>query len=307
MNQTVEQILRNYVNYYHNNWDEQLPYVQFAMNNHENASTKKSPAELVFGQIPKLAVDLIKSDDHVPSVDAFLNDLRNSISKAQENITQAQAAQKRNFDNHRRDHKFKIGDMVLLSNRNFRTDNAYRKGARKLRAKFEGPFPITEKIGKDTFRLELPFNWKIHNVFHASLLKPYLPNNDELFPRRNQIPPEPEIINDEEEFEVEEILDVRTRHKKKEYLVKWKNYPQYESTWEPQRNMRHAQQTIRDFERLRRSNGKITHSEGEKMALNSIYSKENIRQSLETKSIKDSAVKERFFRKFNHSNSPHPK
>ena len=59
--------------------------------------------------------------------------------------------------------------------------------------------------------------------YHASLLKPYLRNNDELSPGRNQSPPEPDVINDEEEFEVEEILDVGTRHRKKEYLINGKN------------------------------------------------------------------------------------
>ncbi|KAL2913157.1 hypothetical protein HK105_207398 [Polyrhizophydium stewartii] len=52
----------------------------------------------------------------------------------------------------------------------------------------------------------LPADWGIHNVFHASLLSPYVENT---IPGRVQEPPPPAIIDDEEEWEVEEILDSR--------------------------------------------------------------------------------------------------
>jgi hypothetical protein len=40
--------------------------------------------------------------------------------------------------------------------------------------KQEGPFKIKEVLGLVTYRLKLPTTWKIHNVFHAVLLKPYV-------------------------------------------------------------------------------------------------------------------------------------
>ena len=40
--------------------------------------------------------------------------------------------------------------------------------SRKLADKFVGPFRVLEHVGEVSFKLELPTNWRIHNVFHVS-------------------------------------------------------------------------------------------------------------------------------------------
>ena len=39
-----------------------------------------------------------------------------------------------------------------------------------MKQKREGPFTITEVLGPVTYRLNLLATWRIHNVFHATLL-----------------------------------------------------------------------------------------------------------------------------------------
>ena len=42
--------------------------------------------------------------------------------------------------------------------------------------KCEGPFEIKKVLGPVTYWLKLPDTWKVHNMFHAVLLKPYQEN-----------------------------------------------------------------------------------------------------------------------------------
>ena len=44
---------------------------------------------------------------------------------------------------------------------------------KKISAKFIGPFRIRDAVGAQAYRLALPTTYRIHNVFHVSLLEPY--------------------------------------------------------------------------------------------------------------------------------------
>jgi hypothetical protein len=74
--------------------------------------------------------------------------------------------------------------------------------------KQEGPFKIKEVLRPVTYRLKLPNTWKIHDVFHAVLLKPYVETkvHSENFSR-----PIPDILDGEEFYNMETILKHQRR------------------------------------------------------------------------------------------------
>src|SRR5256885_14668777 len=85
-----------------------------------------------------------------------------------------------------------------------------------------GPLKVLAVVGT-SYRLQLPVTMRIHDVFHPNLLRKAA---EDPLPGQKNEPPEPVIVDDEEEWEVDDILDSRRygRGKRLQYLVKWKGY-----------------------------------------------------------------------------------
>ncbi len=139
-------------------------------------------------------------------------------------------------------HKLNPGDNVYLEATHIKT----KRPTKKLDDKQFGPFEIIEKVGASAYHLRLPETWKlIHPVFHESLLTPF---HEPKYPGQTRnTRPQPDIVNDIEEYEIERIQDVRKRRRKIEYLVKWKGYPKEESTWEPKEHLVNAEEALQVF------------------------------------------------------------
>ena len=100
----------------------------------------------------------------------------------------------------------------------------------KLAPRRHGPFKIIQVMSTVNYRLELPTQWSIHPVFHIDLLTPY---KETITHGANYQRPPPDLVDNEEEYEVETILDLRLfgRCKHLQYLVKWKGYPDSDNMW----------------------------------------------------------------------------
>ena len=134
---------------------------------------------------------------------------------------------------------FKKGDQVWLDSRNLKT--IYHK---KMKPKWEGPFVITEVLGPITYRLKLPATWRIHNVFHATLLRPYKENDTF---RSNFTEPPPELLEGEEVYEIKTILNHWKRGHSYQYLIKWKGYPISDTSWEPEQSFLNNGNTLEQY------------------------------------------------------------
>ena len=59
--------------------------------------------------------------------------------------------------------------------------------------------------------------------------------------------PPPIVVDEEDEYEVEAILNAKMIRRKFKYLVKWKGYPDSENSWEPLENIKNASEAIAKF------------------------------------------------------------
>ena len=107
---------------------------------------------------------------------------------------------------------FEVNDKVWLEAWNLKRNIINPKFAPKR----EGPFKITKVLSPLSYQLQIPRYWKIHPVFHALLLTPYRENeiHGPNFPE-----PPPDLINEEEEYEIEQTLKHHGTPKNCFYLI----------------------------------------------------------------------------------------
>jgi len=117
--------------------------------------------------------------------------------------------------------KYQIGDLVMLKGRNIKTC----RPSWKLDHKNHGPFQVEKIVLPLAVRLTLPRKWKIHNVFHVSLLEPYRTSEHRVPPDPLKILGEADDIEQSEEYDVDEVLERTRKGRRVRYLVKWLDYP----------------------------------------------------------------------------------
>ena len=241
MNQTVEQYLRIYCNYQQDDWSQHLSLAEFSYNNTQHASIGCSPFYANYGYNAQFNVDLRKFANYpVQAAKDMAERLKHLHEDLSELIKSAQNQQAKYYDAKHKRVEFNVGDKVWLLSQNIHT----QRPSKKLDWKRLGPFPILERIGTQAYRLELPSSMKIHPVFHISLLDRYIESD---IPTRVQPPPQPVIVDNQVEFEAEEVLDSKIMHKRLFYLVKWKGYPVSDNSWEPAPNLANAKDLVDSF------------------------------------------------------------
>jgi hypothetical protein len=247
VNQILEQYLRIFCHYQQDDWHDLLPLAEFAYNNAKHASTQLSPFYANYGYHPRMSIiDQLPHDQGInPTADAFIRKLEQIHHDLIRNLREAQAKYKESYDAKTKDPPlFKVGDLVWLSRKHISTN----RPSSKLDYKRLGPFKILEVVGeaKSAYKLELPVQMRIHPVFHVSLLTPYKANT---IPGRQQAPAPPVVIDGNEEWEVEKILDSRIHYRKLQYYVDWKGYTPADRTWEPAEHLSHAPKLIEEYHR----------------------------------------------------------
>ena len=216
-NQWLEQYLHFWVDHQQTNWHHYLPLVKFMHNSWKNESTGQSPFEVLMGYSPRAEIFNVTSS--IPTVTLWLRDWKKAREDAQKLMIKAQ---KKWTKGKTPEQRYKTGDQVWLEGHNLQID----RPSTKLALKRHGPFRIGKVLSPITYQLELPPQWKIHNIFHVDLLTLY--HETELH-GPNFMKPPPDLIDGEEEYEVKEILQLQRfrRQHKVQYVTTLSFSPYY--------------------------------------------------------------------------------
>jgi hypothetical protein len=236
-NRAITQMLQQCISSDQKDWVGKLPTIQFAINWACSESTGYSSFFLNTGRMPRTMIWNSAGSAEYLNVHIFSQKKKLALMSAHDSIIAARVKQTRNTNRKRQEVPFMEGDLVYLSTKNISFDKGL---ARKFVPKYIGPYKIMRDFNNQSFKIDLHSHLKqrgVHDVFHASLLRIHLPNDDRLFPGRfdTQIGDGPNI---EKEWAVKSIQSHYQSSEDAIFEIEWKSE---DITWMPYYQVKHLQ------------------------------------------------------------------
>ena len=253
-NSIMKQYFRIFVNFQQNNWIELLSMIEFVYNNSKHAFTQISSFETMQKYISKISFEKfanfkIKSKSAKKHVEELIELMR--ILKINLAQTQKQQIKYKNA-------KTKIKNFDVKSYVNVNDKNIRIKRNKKLEWKFFDSFKVLKTIKNQAYQVEIFKRWRIHDVFHVSLLKKIKSKKKKKvsleFTYQSNIEDDEEFTN--EKFWIEVILNSKIykedqisnksySESKLYYLIQWKNYEK--RIWKSIAMIKHLKNMFRKF------------------------------------------------------------
>ena len=239
VNQEIETYLRIFCGNNPITWSEKISHAKFTHNHRPHSVTNQSLFFLMMGY-ELHALPMVLSKTQLPTIETHLQQL----SAAHDEALAAHELARLVMASHTCQcfTPFSKGDKVWLEARNLKQCIINPKFAPKR----EGPFTITRVLSSIIYQLHLSKTWKIHPVFHASLLSPYCENN---IHGLNFPAPPPDLITGEEKYGIGKIICHRGTTGHHSILIQWKGYSK-EDSWVPEQDLKNSKAALADYKKL---------------------------------------------------------
>ncbi len=223
VNQNVKQYLQFFCSYMQNNWSKWLFMIEFIDNN-----VLFSVIFLIFFFMNKnfhshmsFDLDIIEYESirerlQINRVKNISEQINKTLIFACEALIKTWKQMMNQANKHRKKINYKIESRMFLNEWNIITAKFFKK----LNDKMLNSFQIINLI--DSFyKLKLLKTMHIHDVFHLELL--HFVVNDSLFDQKNEFS-RSIVINDEDEWKINDILNSQWYRRWLQYQVEWKSY-----------------------------------------------------------------------------------
>jgi transposase InsO family protein len=217
LNQTIVAFLRAFINLEMGDWVNLVPRVEFAYNNSRTTTTGHAPFYANYRFYLNSGTNQLRTDTLPVSSKAYGNWMTAIYDDCCDTLEKTRKTMKKYMDSDRAEPpNYSKGELVMLSGKNIRT----RRHSKKLAHKLHGPFEIIEVVSETAMRLNFTVKWKIHKVFHDSLLEPFIQANREV--NLKNILDTANPIKADDKYQVEEVMGSVKNTGKISYLLKYR-------------------------------------------------------------------------------------
>jgi hypothetical protein len=251
-NQKMKRYLRSYCNYQQDDWFEWLSTTEFASNAATSAFSELFVFMTNYDFESRMSFDSSNSNDEVSrerlsARERVLTEKTAIITKKMRDIwdfikkklANAQHNQKKYVDQKRTlSSEYELEDMMWLFTKNIKIE----RSSRKLNHKWIESYKI-KKVLRDACQLKLSQSMKIHDIFHTFLIRKTATNS---LIEKIQLSSLSIVMNDEEEYEVNDILDSRYHYDKLQYRIVWTDHSS-DRAWYSAKNFEHSKNILADY------------------------------------------------------------
>jgi hypothetical protein len=253
-NQKMKRYLRSYCNYQQNDWFEWLFMIEFAFNVATSAFIELFVFMTNYEYESRMSFDSSNSSNVarerlsikkrvLTQKDAsIIEKMKNIWEFIKKKLANAQKSQKRHADQKKAlSSEYVIEDEVWLFIKNIKTKRSFRK----LNHKWIESYKI-KKVIRDACQLDLSQSMKIHDTFHISLLRKAA---IDLLTEQIQSSSSSIIINEqnEEEYEIDDILNSRYHYEKLQYRVIWIDHSSDRAWYSTENFQNHSKEILNDY------------------------------------------------------------
>jgi hypothetical protein len=153
---------------YPGRWDKNLSWAKFSYNNNYQESLKMALFDVLYGRWRHTPLNWIETIEKMIFRPDPIEEAEMTVSRIQDKLRATKSRQESYANKRCRPLEFVVGDHVYLKVSPMK--GMKRFGMKeKLAPHYIGPFPILERCGNVTYKLELPpLLVEGHDIFHVS-------------------------------------------------------------------------------------------------------------------------------------------